>query len=322
MNLDFAVDLLFAMGLVAGSTSAGYLILRMGWPKVRILGQEYKSGWSLILGVVFSVLVVAISFLSSALGILPMAVRQALFVSLIFSSLLAAVLLTVRRKFIAGQRIIVSIPKKVLGTRIVAGKAMEKIEADRGFMRVERLEREKIESMRSALGREKARERPGIGPAAARRPEARGAMAKTTAAAAVQKEWAQDAAEKTTAKTIPAVLQGEAAPEPAAKKKIVVVPQQKPEEIKKEEYGAATAAGAGLEAEGTAARAEENAKETVQEPKAGKAQFWEKLQAEPKEKAVEPSGTRAEGKGERVERLKRELIEKLRKAEEGDGENE
>lgn len=153
VNFDLIVDALFALCLLLGCTSAGYLFLRAGWPKIRILERQYKMGWSVILGALFTVAVIGSAFLLGFLKILPMPRRNFMFIALIGAFAVALSLLTLRRKFFAAGSVVVSVPKRVVGTKIVAEKVMEKIGVEKGFVSVGTLGEERVKELRGALGK-------------------------------------------------------------------------------------------------------------------------------------------------------------------------
>ncbi len=66
---DYNIVTIFAMLFaVAGSYSIGYLFLRVGWPKIRTLGEDYRAGWSIALGIVFSLFVILSTWAMRALN--------------------------------------------------------------------------------------------------------------------------------------------------------------------------------------------------------------------------------------------------------------
>ncbi|MFH1697065.1 MAG: hypothetical protein ABH854_04120 [Candidatus Diapherotrites archaeon] len=160
---NFAVDAIFGLGLLFGSISTGYLFLRIGWPNIRSLEKPYKTGWSIVAGLLFSIAVIGSTFLLGFMQVLSVGMREHFYVTLVAAFLFTALVLTVRRKFFAGAMVLVSVPKKEVSRKIAADKAMEKATLDRGFMTVGALGGERVAAMRAGLAKQRPEVRPAVG---------------------------------------------------------------------------------------------------------------------------------------------------------------
>lgn len=112
MLLEDITGIVIAVYLIFGSSAVGYALLRLGWPGIAGIERAYKIGWSLIAGLVFSLIVViaaAGTFFYAGTGI-------ALYVLLIFYSVCAFLIgltaVTVRR--VAYTFILKGLPEKVM----------------------------------------------------------------------------------------------------------------------------------------------------------------------------------------------------------------
>ncbi len=152
--VDLAMDAFLALCLIGGSISFGYFFLRLGWSKIRILDRAYKIGWSVVLGVIFSIVVVVIAFVFGLLQISLFGFRGFLFLGAVVTLPIAAAVLTIRRKFFARKMVTVSIPKKVVGAGIASKKTIQKFE-EKGLIKVAKLDKEKIEAMKKRLAEKK-----------------------------------------------------------------------------------------------------------------------------------------------------------------------
>ena len=65
-NLFTIIAMAFAL---LGSYSLGYLFLRVGWPKIRTLGEDYRAGWGIALGLFFTGLVIICTIVFRAFGL-------------------------------------------------------------------------------------------------------------------------------------------------------------------------------------------------------------------------------------------------------------
>lgn len=156
MTLNITLFTALSAYLLLGSPSIGYLLLRVGWPRSRVLEPAYKWGWAVLIGVAFSFFVVAGSLISSLvfrIGFLENAF-------LISSALLlfGVGLLTARRKFAGKRKLRVSIPKEVAGARFASTKAVNKLMVDDAFVKVKGLRPGKLKAMRQALAKEEEEE--------------------------------------------------------------------------------------------------------------------------------------------------------------------
>ncbi len=145
--------------LALGSMSIGYLLLRTGWPKVRILQKSYKLGWSIVLGGLFSVFAIISSFAISLGGL---SYEGLLFASSGIFLGIASLALTVRRKFFAGARMRVAVPKEVVGANIAATKVEEMFRAREDYLNMDTMEEGRrqvvVDKLRSLIRKRPARE--------------------------------------------------------------------------------------------------------------------------------------------------------------------
>lgn len=112
-----------------GATSWGYILLRMGWPNIRSISIEYKSGWSLIFGLIFSAVVLGASLLGDFSGIATISLTELLVVNSIILAVVGIVILNIKRRFLSfgTKKVKVAVPKRVVSANIVARKAFKKV---------------------------------------------------------------------------------------------------------------------------------------------------------------------------------------------------
>jgi len=124
-------NLLFDAGLVLyilfGSTSWGYILLRMGWPNIRSLKIEYKSGWSIIFGLIFTGIIAAISLIIGFLNLAGMALLEIMLGVSVLIFFIAMGLFTAKRKLLGGKKVNVAVPKRAVTANIAAKKAVQKL---------------------------------------------------------------------------------------------------------------------------------------------------------------------------------------------------
>jgi len=113
--------------LILGSTSWGYMLMRIGWPNIRAIGIEYKSGWSIVFGLIFTSLVIISSYGASQLAITKMSLLELIALNSIIVFFAGMIIFTIKRKLLGGKHIKVSIPKRVVSANVVAKKAVEKL---------------------------------------------------------------------------------------------------------------------------------------------------------------------------------------------------
>jgi len=121
--LQYLVMLYF----LAGSYSMGYFFLRSGWPKIRILEEPYRIGWSIGLGVLFMLLVIGTTLYGDSIQGGQTPIEWIFSIDLIAAIGIATMMLFVRRKYIASKNIQVAVPKDYMTARIAAEKLTEKI---------------------------------------------------------------------------------------------------------------------------------------------------------------------------------------------------
>ncbi|MCR4368657.1 MAG: hypothetical protein NUV67_01995 [archaeon] len=121
LQLGVAVYVLF------GSTSWGYIMMRVGWPNIRGFPIDYKSGWSLVFGIVFSALVLASAFAAQNFLGTGMGFLEIVFLNATGIFLAGALFLTLKRKLLSPGKVNVSVPKRVVSANVVAKRAVERI---------------------------------------------------------------------------------------------------------------------------------------------------------------------------------------------------
>lgn len=140
-----AVEWLVLAYFLIGAYSLGYLLLRTGWPKVRILDESYRMGWSIIFGTVFSALWMAATFVLGVQKIFPIVLTITLVTTLIVLSL---------RRRIAGYRTAsVSVPKEKAAQQALAEQSIRALSEDRDFILNRQLNQEQVEKIKQALER-------------------------------------------------------------------------------------------------------------------------------------------------------------------------
>lgn len=116
--------------MLLGSTSIGYLLIRMGYPQFRTLETTYKTGWSIITGMIFVVTTIILGFLLSFLLNQRVTAFELFFIvptCMIMSSIIA---FNVKRYYVGSNRVKVSVPKRAVAASVVAKKAIEKLGPD------------------------------------------------------------------------------------------------------------------------------------------------------------------------------------------------
>jgi len=126
-----------------GSTSWGYIFLRIGWPNIRTLEIEYKSGASLIVGLIFSILTIGISLIAQALKLTELSLTELLLINTTIIFITGILIFTVKRKFLGSKNVKVSIPKRVISANVIAKKAMLQLPKN-SYLKVNKQGEEKI----------------------------------------------------------------------------------------------------------------------------------------------------------------------------------
>jgi membrane glycosyltransferase len=139
-----AVELIIAVYLIAGSYSLGYLMLRTGWPKIRVLEENYRIGWSVIFGVFFTILCINATIILSAQKILPIVITITLIIALIILSMR-------RMLFATSKTMTVSMPKEQAAAKIIAEKSSEQLLSDKQFILNKSLSSEQVEKIKESL---------------------------------------------------------------------------------------------------------------------------------------------------------------------------
>ena len=147
-----ALSIFWAILLVAGSPSLGYLILRSGWPKVRILDDETKTGWSILTGTTLTLLTILVSIIMDEI---PSVEHFLLRIGIVGLLLTGAFVLAVRfvlAPALSTKRVLVSVPASTIPAQLTAEKLMEKVVSDQVILPKKQNE-EKIEEIKAALER-------------------------------------------------------------------------------------------------------------------------------------------------------------------------
>ena len=129
--IEIFLDGMLAFYVIAGSTSLGYVFLRLGWPDVRALDKQYKAGWSIVIGLVFSAIVVIASLAFSLNPFYKFEFREALLLNLAITFIAATLLLTLKRKFLVRNKMTVSMPSTLLGAKVTAKKLSSSLKKTR-----------------------------------------------------------------------------------------------------------------------------------------------------------------------------------------------
>lgn len=163
--LDLVLDFFLFLCFAGGSSSLGYLFLRSGWPKIRVLKKSYKKGWSVIFGAGFSVAVALVSAVFGFFGFFGFGFREFFFIFIALSFFISILALTGSRKFLKKQVVRVSVPGSYIHAKVVAAKARNRLELDPSLAivdfkdkRIERLE-QKIEKTKTIALSSKIREK-------------------------------------------------------------------------------------------------------------------------------------------------------------------
>jgi len=126
MAMDLlGIELFAFVFLFIGSTSIGYIFLRTGWPKVRILEKTYKIGWSMVFGAIFSLFSLILSLAFSLFT--SLSASQTFLVIIIFSFFLGIIILSLKRKYFLQRKTIISLPKEFVSVQMVQKKLSEKM---------------------------------------------------------------------------------------------------------------------------------------------------------------------------------------------------
>ena len=149
--VEIALDGLLVFYILAGSAPLGYIFLRLGWPGIRALDRQYKAGWSIVIGVVFSAVVVFASLAFSFNPFFAIGFREALLLNLSMTFIAATALLTIKRKYLVRNKLKVSVPTTLVGTRMTAKKVVEQLEKEPGYIRAMKFEPEKLDALKRKL---------------------------------------------------------------------------------------------------------------------------------------------------------------------------
>ncbi|MFH1390933.1 MAG: hypothetical protein ABIH20_01335 [Candidatus Diapherotrites archaeon] len=121
------LDGVISLYLILGSSTWGYILLRIGWPNIRSLEPAYKKGWSIVFGIIFSMLVLVSSAIVFFLELTGMAFFKIVLLNSIIFLSAGIILFTLKRKFLGTKKVKVSVPKRVISANVVAKKAVKKL---------------------------------------------------------------------------------------------------------------------------------------------------------------------------------------------------
>ena len=139
---------------MAGSSSLGYLFLRSGWPKIRVLAASYKKGWSFVFGASYFAVVAIIAAVLSLFPFFGLSFREFFFALLAVSFIFSVGALTLMRKFLRKQKVNVVVPGSVLSAKVAAAKAQGQLELDPGLVIVN-APKEQLDELKKMLAEKK-----------------------------------------------------------------------------------------------------------------------------------------------------------------------
>lgn len=131
LSLSFGqiVEWCLAAYVLLGSSSIAYILLRTGWPNIRTIGIAYKSGWSIVFGLVFSLGITGLSVATLLLKPknLAFGLPEILLMNTAIVSAAGMGLFTLKRKMATQRTVTVAVPKRIVTASIVSKMVMEKI---------------------------------------------------------------------------------------------------------------------------------------------------------------------------------------------------
>lgn len=149
--MSILVNAALCFGLISGSFSIGSLFLRIGWPKVKIIDEEYRRGWALAIGLIFSFAVIFGALLLWLL-IGAYGYAQYLLLVLLAGFVAGVIITTAKRKFSSIPKVKVEIPKEKIASSAASEKAVEMLQENRKFIKVAKMEEGKLAKLREKLG--------------------------------------------------------------------------------------------------------------------------------------------------------------------------
>jgi hypothetical protein len=122
-----AIETCLAAYVLIGGQSVGYLFLRSGWPKIRKLETETKTGWGIISGAGFTISTIAVATAVTLTFPNNITFMEMLFIAPICTIATGTIIFSIKRKYFGKNKVIVSVPKRALVANLIVKKAMEKI---------------------------------------------------------------------------------------------------------------------------------------------------------------------------------------------------
>lgn len=146
------LSFIWAILFVAGSSSLGYLVLRSGWPKIRILDSETKTGWSILTGVTLALLTILLSIIVGEISFANHFLLRMGIIGLLLTALLTISVRFALAPFFSTRRVLVSVPAATIPAQLTADKLMDKVASDKIILPKKQNE-EKITEIKAALER-------------------------------------------------------------------------------------------------------------------------------------------------------------------------
>jgi hypothetical protein len=144
-------NVLLSIAVMAGSRPLGEFFLRIGWPKVKSLDANYRTGWAVVIGALFA----ASTIINAAVFYFLMPQRgyiEYLFLSLVIGIVSAVAATTAKRRLLGKKTVKVQLPKESLAAASASKKAVERLRNDRKFIKVAKMEKGKLERLHRKLG--------------------------------------------------------------------------------------------------------------------------------------------------------------------------
>ncbi|MFH1587109.1 MAG: hypothetical protein ABID38_04590 [Candidatus Diapherotrites archaeon] len=154
---QIAIDILLAGYVFFSWTTIGYIFLRTGWPKIRVLPKEVRLGWALVITLALNITIIISSLLLAFL--LPFtSFRGYLLLNLIVFSFTGIAVLTARRKLFTGRTVSVSVPKSV-GEKITTAESGKTGKPRKGDIIISKKGMEKLDELSKSFDAKRAAEK-------------------------------------------------------------------------------------------------------------------------------------------------------------------